>query len=282
MTAGPYTAQEVSGSSLRLDGGAMFGVVPRTLWERKTSPDKRNRIHLAAHPLLLRRTDGSGEPRTVLIEGGTSFTFNEKEKDIYGIAGQGLTADLGRLGVEPGEVDLIVMSHLHFDHAGGLVEAGEDGEIRPAFPRATIVVQKGELEDALDPDPIRQASYRTDEITKLAEAGRFSPVDGEAEVAESIFVEPAPGHTRSHQVIRIGEGNGALVFVGDLIPTSAHINPAWLMSYDLFPLDCSMSRRILLERAVSEEWILYFYHDPRVRAGKVTLGKNGRYQFHPI
>lgn len=260
----------------------MFGVVPRALWEKRTSPDKRNRINLAAHPLLLRRKGKRGENRTILVEAGTSFTFDEKEMDIYGVSGQGVIADLGRMGIESGEVDLIVLSHLHFDHAGGLVDCDRDGTIRPAFPSARIVVQEGELEDALDPDPIRKASYRSDEIALLHRAGLFSPVNGEAEVEESIFVEPAPGHTRCHQVIRIGEGEGSLVFVGDLIPTSSHINPAWLMAYDLFPLDCFTNRRAFLERAVNEGWILYFYHDPRVRAGTVSQNEKGKYTFHPV
>jgi glyoxylase-like metal-dependent hydrolase (beta-lactamase superfamily II) len=275
-TAAGYRLEPVKGSSLRLDGGAMFGVVPKVLWEDKTQSDERNRIRLATDPLLLR-----GNGRTILFEGSTSFNFDEKGKDIYGVAGKGLVADLEQLGVSPGDVDLVVMTHLHFDHAGGLVRRSIGGGLEPAFPRARIVVQKGELEDSLNPPEIRAASYRTEDIEVLREAGLFVPVEGTAAVAEGITVEPGKSHTRCHQVIRVGEGEEAVVFVGDLIPTAAHINPSWLMAYDLYPLDCAQTRKEFLVRAEREGWTLYFYHDPRHKAGKVSRNERGRYTFHP-
>jgi glyoxylase-like metal-dependent hydrolase (beta-lactamase superfamily II) len=275
-TAGGYTLTPVKGSSLWLDGGAMFGVVPKAMWKDRTESDDRNRIHLAADPLLLQ-----GNGRTILFEGSTSFNFDEKKRDIYGVAGEGLVADLERLGVAPGDVDLVVMTHLHFDHAGGLVRRGGDGGLVPTFPNARIAVQKGELEDSLNPPDIRAASYRTGDIELLREAGLFEPVEGKAVVADGIFVEPGKSHTRCHQTIRVGEKEDGVVFVGDLIPTSAHINPAWIMAYDLYPLDCAQVRKEFLARAEQEGWTLYFYHDPRFKAGTISRNERGAYTFHP-
>lgn len=277
ITVAGFRAEPVTGSALRLDGGAMFGVVPKTLWKDKTGPDDRNRIDLSADPLLLR-----GHGKTILFEGGTSLNFDAKMQDIYGVTGSGLAADLERRGVAAEDVDLVIMTHLHFDHAGGLVRTGESGDLEPAFPNARIVVQKGELEDGLEPPEIRSASYRTGDLKLLNDAGLFAPVEGSCEAAPGIFVEPGKSHTRCHQTIRVGEGEGALVFVGDLIPTAAHINPAWLMAYDLYPLDCAQTRKAFLERAVAEGWILYFYHDPRFKAGRVTLNERKKYTFHPL
>jgi glyoxylase-like metal-dependent hydrolase (beta-lactamase superfamily II) len=272
-----YTAEPVFGSSIWLDGGAMFGVVPKALWKDRTASDDRNRIHLATDPLLLR-----GRGRTILLEGGTSFNFDEKSQDIYGVSGQGLVAALERLEVSPEAVDLVVMTHLHFDHAGGLVKPDREGRLVPTFPRAKIVVQQGELDDALNPPEIRLASYRSEDIKLLHQAGLFAPVEGAVTVAEGISVEPGKSHTRCHQVIRVGEGEEAIVFVGDLIPTSAHVNPAWLMAYDLYPLDCAQTRREFLERAEKEGWTLYFYHDPESKAGKIRRNERGKYTFHPL
>jgi glyoxylase-like metal-dependent hydrolase (beta-lactamase superfamily II) len=144
------------------------------------------------------------------------------------------------------------------------------------------VVQKGELEDALNPPEIRAASYRTEDIEALHEAGLFEPVDGAAAVENGIFVEPGKSHTRCHQTIRVGEGGEAVIFVGDLIPTSAHIHPSWIMAYDLYPLDCARVRKEFLARAEGEGWTLYFYHDPRFKAGRIGRNERGRYTFEPL
>jgi len=255
----------------------MFGVVPKALWQKQASSDERNRIHLATDPLLLR-----GRGKTILLEGGTSFLFDEKLADIYRVSGNGLVADLEQRGVTRESVDLIVMTHLHFDHAGGLVLQDRSGRLKPAFPNARIVVQQGELDDGLEPPEIRKASYRTEDLRMLHEAGLFAPVDGPAEVLDGIYVEPGRSHTRCHQVIRVGTGSEAIAFVGDLIPTSSHINPAWLMAYDLYPIDCNDRRKEFLAQAANQRWILYFYHDPRIKAGRVERNERGMYTFTQV
>ena len=260
-----------------LDGGAMFGVVPKTLWEKKCPADARNRIKLALNSLLI-RTPGA----IVLVETGIGSKLGSKLSDVYCVEQDpGLLGSLGRLGFAPEEVDFVINTHLHFDHCGGNTVRNEKGEIVPAFPRARYIIQKGEWEWALNPHEREKGSYQAENFRPLADYGLLQLVDGGSQVTAGIEVMLAPGHTARHQCVKVKSGGKTLVYLGDLVPTSAHIALAYGMSYDLHPLENLESKRTLYEQALAEDWTLAFVHDPGHYFGKVRK-LNRKYEFRPL
>ncbi|UCC82768.1 MAG: MBL fold metallo-hydrolase [Gemmatimonadota bacterium] len=253
----------------RLDGGAMFGVVPRPLWEKKLTPDERNRIALPMRPLLVETT---GE--LVLIDSGAGNKENAKFRDIYGIENGGqptaLEDAIREAGFQPSDVGIVVNTHLHFDHAGGDTVKREDGSIGPAFPGARHVVQLEEWNFAHQRNERVRASYLLHNFDPVHEAGLFAFADGDAEIVPGITVWPTPGHTPGHQSVLIrSEGESAL-FVGDLIPTAAHLPLPWIMGYDVEPLVTLETKRRVLEGVVRERTLLIFEHDPEIPWGYVA------------
>jgi glyoxylase-like metal-dependent hydrolase (beta-lactamase superfamily II) len=256
----------------QLDGGAMFGVVPKPLWERRIPADLRNRIPLALRCLLVEAPNA-----LVLIDTGIGNKYGEKFADIYGVLNSGdptrLEDGIRDAGFEPEDVDIVLSTHLHFDHAGGNTVRGEDGVIRPAFPNARYVVQKGELEFAHSQNERIRASYLLDNIEPVTEAGLWDLVEGEAEVTEGIRVVPTPGHTPHHQSVLVSSDGDTACFLADVCPTSAHLPLPWIMGYDLEPLLTLESKRSLWERARADDWLLVFEHDPRVPWGRLDLSE---------
>ena len=246
--------------SLWLDGGAMFGVVPRTLWSRRTVADERNRIQLAMRCLLIETPSA-----TVLVDTGLGNKEDARFLDIYGVSNAGeptrLEDSLRDLGVEPQQVDIVVSTHLHFDHAGGNTVRRPDGRIEPAFPNAMYAIQRGEWEYAqLDNERV-QASYVADNFMPLEADGRIRWLDVEREtIVPGVEVVRTPGHTPFHQS----------VLVADLVPTVAHLPLPWIMGYDVEPLTTLESKRHWIGRAVAEGWLLGFEHDPAVAWGTAS------------
>ncbi len=264
----------IDGGSLWLDGGAMFGIVPKPLWSRRAPADDRNRIPLAMRCLLV-ETDEA----TVLIDTGLGNKESDKFKSIYGVSNEGdptrLESSLDALGLEPSDVDLVVATHLHFDHAGGGTVRDPDGTIRPSFPNARYVVNRGEYAFArLDNERIR-ASYVPENFEPLAASGRLELVAGDTEVVPGIRLVHAPGHTPHHQSIRIDLGGDALLFLADLVPTTAHLHLPWIMGYDVEPMVTLESKRALLTRAAEEGLLLAFEHDPFVAWGRAAPAAGG-------
>ena len=251
-----------------LDGGAMFGVVPRPLWERRIPPDHRHRIPLALRCLLVEAPNA-----LVLVDTGIGNKEDDRFRDLYGVANGGdptrLEDALRAVGFQPEDVDVVVSTHLHFDHAGGNTRLDPDGEIRPAFPRARYVVQKGELDFAHSPNERIRASYLDHNIHSLAQAGLWDLVEGEAEVTTGIRVLPTPGHTPHHQSVLVESDGEVACFLADVCPTSAHLPLPWIMGYDLEPLVTLESKRLLWRRAREEGWLLVFEHDPDVPWGRL-------------
>ncbi len=245
----------------RLDGGAMFGVVPKPLWERRIAPDERNRIPLALRCLLVETHDA-----LVLVDTGVGNKENKKFRDIYGIENQGdptrLEDAIRAAGHTPDDVDVVINTHLHFDHAGGNTLRDEDGQVRPAFPHARYMVQRGELEFAKLPNERIRASYMGHNYEPVEEAGQWELVAGEAEIVPGVTVIPTPGHTPHHQSVLVQSRGSTACFLADLIPTTAHVDLPWIMGYDLEPLVTLETKRALLHRARQEEWLLIFEHDP--------------------
>jgi len=263
-----------------LDGGAMFGVVPRPLWEKKIPPDERHRIPLALRCLLVETPNA-----LVLVDSGIGNKENEKFRDIYGVDNAGtptrLEDAMRSVGFEPGDVDLVVSTHLHFDHAGGNTLLQEDGTLAPAFPRARYVVQAGELSFAQSPNERVRASYMAKNFLPLREAGVVDTVEGPVDLLEGIHLLPTPGHTPFHQYVILDGSGEKGIFLADVCPTSAHLPLPWIMGYDLEPLVTLETKRALWERAMAEGWILIFQHDASVPWGRMDL-KDGKVILNPV
>jgi glyoxylase-like metal-dependent hydrolase (beta-lactamase superfamily II) len=273
---GDITLHTLSDGSFRLDGGAMFGVVPRTLWERRTTPDARNRIALGIRPLLI-QTGG----QNVLVDAGIGDKMSAKDVELYGIdRAEHLEMSLAKVGLTPAAVDLVVATHLHFDHSGGFTRL-VDGALRPSFPNARYVVQRGEWEDATHPHARNRASYLPDNFMPLESAGVLDLVDGDREVAPGVHVRVTGGHTRWHQMVQIESGGQVAVFAADLIPTAAHVDGPWIMAYDLYPMDTLAYKRPFLEAAIAGEYVIFFEHDPSLAAGIIRV-EGGKYRVDPV
>jgi glyoxylase-like metal-dependent hydrolase (beta-lactamase superfamily II) len=258
----------------------MFGVVPKPLWERRAPPDDRNRIPLALRCLLIEHDDG-----LVLVDTGVGNKENDKFKDIYAVENSSeccptlLEDAIANTGFTSLDVKYVINTHLHFDHAGGNTVIGapgaEDAPVRLAFPDATYIVQKGELGFARDPNERTLASYLPPNFEPIAAANRWRLVEGEVEVLPGIRVVPTPGHVPFHQSVMIESGGETACFVGDLIPTVAHLPLAWIMGYDLEPLVTLETKRRFLARAEAEGWLLVFEHEPGPGIGRLEAGEKG-------
>ena len=271
---GGLRCHTLEGGLQRLDGGAMFGVVPRTLWRTRIEPDERNRILLAMRCVLVEHPDG-----LILIDTALGNKEDAKFLDIYGVQNQGLEGAtqledaLASAGFLPRDVKWVINTHLHFDHAGGNTTMDPELEndprrhVRPAFPHATYIVQRGELAFARHTNERTRASYLPHNFEPVAAADRWRLLDGDGEVFPGVSVRLTPGHVPFHQVVILSHGGETAVFVGDLFPTIAHLPLPWIMGYDLEPLRTLESKRALLADAVSGGWRLIFEHDPGVVMG---------------
>jgi glyoxylase-like metal-dependent hydrolase (beta-lactamase superfamily II) len=264
------TCHALEGGTQRLDGGAMFGVVPKVLWQRRIPADDRNRIPLALRCLLVEHDDG-----LVLIDTGIGNKENEKFIGIYGVdnAGQDsrtkLEDALRELGHGPEDVRWVINTHLHFDHAGGDTWRDPAGKVGLAFPKARYVVQQRELDFARHTNERTAGSYLAHNFQGVP----FQLIDGEMEILPGIRGIPTPGHVPYHQSVLVASGGERACFIADLVPTSAHLPLPWIMGYDLEPLVTLETRRRLYQRAEAEQWLLVFEHDPKVVSGR--LGREG-------
>jgi glyoxylase-like metal-dependent hydrolase (beta-lactamase superfamily II) len=260
----------------KLDGGAMFGVVPKPLWSRRIQADERNRIPLAMRCLLIEHDRG-----LVLIDTGAGNKEDAKFHEIYGVenAGSGgrtlLEAALKQLGHSPDDVSLVIDTHLHFDHAGGNTWVDEGGGVHPSFPRARYVVQRGEYDWATHTNERTAASYFARNYDPIVAAGLFEFVEGEREYWPGIRLIPTPGHTPHHQGVLLESEGERLFYAADLMPTSAHVPLPWIMAYDVEPLVTLETKRGILRRAVDEDWLVTFEHDPVVGFGRVRSDGKG-------
>jgi len=261
-TLGSLRIHAIQAGGQKLDGGAMFGVVPKPLWERHIPPDERNRIQLGMRCLLIEHKSG-----LILIDTGAGNKETEKFYDIYGIENKGangrtaLEDGLAQLGVAPEDITLVINSHLHFDHAGGNTYRDPEGVVRPSFPKARYLVQRGEYRYATHPNERTLASYFPLNYEPLREAKSLVLADGEREIADGIRAIPTPGHVPFHQGILIESQGERAFFLGDLVPTTSHLPLAWIMGYDVEPLVTLETKRAILARAKQEHWLVVFEHD---------------------
>jgi len=256
---------------IRLDGGAMFGVVPRTLWEKQAPPDDRGRILLAMRPLVVRGM------RTMLIDAGLGDKDDAKFHDIYGVdRSRNLDLTLVEAGLRPEDIDIVLASHLHFDHCGGFTYRAADGTIRPKFPRAQYVVRRGEWEDATHTHERNRASYLPDNYVPLAAAGVLQLVDDDQTIMPGVRVKRTGGHCMHHQIIYIESGSKTAVFAADLVPTTAHLPNPWIMGYDLYPMDTLAAKKTFFADVAEKDAVVFFEHDPAVAAAYIREDKGKR------
>jgi glyoxylase-like metal-dependent hydrolase (beta-lactamase superfamily II) len=262
LTLGDLELTPLLDRHFRLDGGAMFGVVPKPLWEKRAPADDRNRITMAMRPLLVR-----GE-RLMIIDAGAGEKMEPKLQEIYGFERrESLAASLAAAGVRPGDVEIVLASHLHFDHAGGFTARDTSGAVVPAFPNARYVINAGEWEDATHPHERNRASYFAENYVPLREAGVADFMDGDGEVMPGVRVRRTGGHTRWHQIVYLESGGKTAVFAADLMPTMAHVDVPWIMGYDLYPMETLEFKRAFVREAVEREYVIFFEHDPQIAAG---------------
>jgi len=264
MRHGEFELISLSDGFFRLDGGAMFGVVPKVLWSTRAPADERNRVRLGMRPVIVRGA------LTVLIDAGVGDKTAARQAEIFGLERVfHLDHSLSAAGIPPEAIDVVVATHLHFDHAGGFTVRGEDGRLRPRFPRARYVVRRGEWEDAIAPNERTRASYLPENLLPLAESGVLRLIDEDTTIMPGVHLRRTGGHTAHHQMVVIESTGGTAVVVGDMIPTVAHLPEAWVMGYDLYPLDTLAFRRSFLREAVARGHLVFFGHDPVVAAGYV-------------
>jgi len=265
----------ISTGKLLLDGGAMFGVIPRPMWEKKMQPDARNRITLSMNSFLIH----AGGKR-ILVETGAGEKMTAKFRDIYGLDGPFLDDGLRRYGLRPEDIDIVLDTHLHFDHCGGNTRIEKD-KVVPAFPNARYIVQRGEFEHAMNPNERDRASYFPENYAPLEAAGMFSLLDGDREIAPGVEVIRLPGHNADMQGVKLTGGGKTAFLFADLVPTTAHLPIPWIMGYDLYPMMTLENKKRWIPEVVQEGWLALFAHDARVPAAYLRE-RNGQWEAEPV
>jgi methylmalonyl-CoA epimerase len=273
LPLGNLRLTSVNDGLFRLDGGAMFGVVPRPLWEKKAPPDERNRIVLGMRPLVVEADWGR-----MIVDCGAGDKMDAKSADIYALdRRRHLDHALADAGLSAESFDYVLATHLHFDHFGGATTRDAAGAVRPRFPKATYFIRRAEWNDATHPHERNRASYLPDDFVPLDKAGVVGFYDADQEIQPGVRVVRTGGHTGQHQIVFLESGGKTAVFTADLIPTTAHVQDAWIMGYDLFPMETLSFKKRFIRDAIEREFLIFFEHDPFVAAGYIREKDGKRY-----
>jgi glyoxylase-like metal-dependent hydrolase (beta-lactamase superfamily II) len=261
---------------MKFDGGAFFGVVPKVLWSRQIPADRRNRVTVGVNCLLIQAGG-----KTILVDTGLGTKHDRKWKTMYGLQTGRLLEQLRQRGVAPEAVDLVLLSHLHFDHAGGCTRKDSSGKIVPTFPRAKYLVQRSDWEEATHPNERNRAGYFSRDFVPVEEHKQLELLDGDEEVMPHVWVKRTGGHTKGHQMVMLKVGEQRMACLFDLVPTPVHLPLPWIASFDLFPVEVLDLKRTLLAQAEQERWLLLFDHGLTERAG--YLERSGAsYRLKPL
>jgi len=271
LELGKFRIYPIVDSYFRLDGGSLFGIVPKTMWGNSWPVDERNRIRLAVRCLLL-----EANSKWILIETGNGDKFSQKQKEIYGIDPHpSVIEQMQEIGVKPEDIQIVINSHLHFDHAGGNTRKDPaTGGWIPSFPNARYVVQRGEYEFATHLNERTRGSYRIEDYVSLYEKGLFDFAEGDKVVAPGIKVVRSGGHSPAHQCVLLESDGKTAFFLGDLLPTRANIAYPYISAFDIEPLVTLEKKKEYLKRAAEEDWLLLFVHDPDIASGRVEIRDN--------
>jgi len=271
MKIGKYNIHTIESGDLLLDGGAMYGVIPKPLWEKSSPSDEKNRIHLKTRHLLL-----VSDSKKILIDTGSGKNWNEKFEKIYSIdySQHDLFPALAKFGIKPDEITDVILTHLHFDHVGGAV-VFENGKPIPAFPNAKYHVQQKQYEWAINPSERDRASYFNERFVTLFNEGILKQYNGNFQFDENINLIVVNGHTPMQQLVKISDSNKTIFYCGDLIPLASHISLPYIMGYDLQPILTLNEKKEILPTAVDENWLLFFDHDPKIAASTITKNECG-------
>lgn len=271
MKIGNYTLHTLELGSFGLDGGAMFGIVPKTLWQKENPADSENRIDMHTRCLLLR---DSLSKRNILVDCGLGDKDDAKFKERYKVASYALDVELAKQGLKPEDITDIIATHFHFDHMGGLTKFDEAGKLTARFPNAKIWAQKRNWAHAWKPNEKDRASYLQDNFSIYEGDSRLQLVNGEEEILPGIRVKISEGHTIAMQHPLISDGTQSLIYCADIIPMSAHVRTAWVMSYDCFPLTTIEEKKKILKECVEKETVVFFEHCPHMHGARVSWTGN--------
>jgi glyoxylase-like metal-dependent hydrolase (beta-lactamase superfamily II) len=258
-------------NSFKVDGGAMYGVVPKIIWQKFNPPDADNMVKLDLN-LLLVKVDGEN----ILIDAGIGDALSDRQKKMFGVErSSGLEKGLSEAGVRPEDIDLVLLTHLHADHAGGVITLDKDGKKLPRFPNARHVVQLKEWSEAMEPDERTSATYFTSNLKLLEQEKLLELVDGDDEVTDGVKLIVTGGHTPGHQAVLIEDGENKIVWPGDIIPSTYHLRIPYVASVDLYPRETMQQKKKFLRMCSEDGWLLAFDHDLKVKLGKLEAREVG-------
>ena len=278
----PYQVGDVKVHLLRdsvywTDAGAIFGIVPKAIWSRHAQPDRRGRVPLAVNCYLIQT-----KRHNILVDTGLGNKLNAKWRDIYAVKKDGVLLDeLAKVGVGADEVDAVILTHLHFDHAGGATTIDEDGVLGITFPKATYLCQRRDWLDATHPNERTRGGYQPEDFLPLKEAGCLRLLEGDQFLSKNVSTIVTGGHTTAHQVVRVASRRQVGYFPGDILPTAAYVPPAYATAYDLHPQTTLEAKKTLLRRAARRRALLFLPHEIDNPIGRVAVENDGRYVFTP-
>ncbi len=269
-TLGDFELTVLSDGNYWADGGAMFGIIPRVMWEKRITPDERNTIAMGTNSLLIR----TGR-ENVLVDTGIGSKLNDKMRAIHRNQAL-LMRSFEQAGVSPDEIDIVINTHLHFDHCGWNTYYDKNGKPVPTFPRATYYVQRGEMEHAHEQHERDRVSYMTDNYDPLLASGQMKLLEGDAEIVPGISVKVYPGHTRDLQAVMVRSNGKVASYPSDLLCDAKHLDPVWVLGFDLYPLETIANKHRFYEHAVPEQWLVAFTHDHELPWARLKIGEKGR------
>jgi glyoxylase-like metal-dependent hydrolase (beta-lactamase superfamily II) len=275
LTLSDFELSIFSDGTYPLDGGAFFGVVPKIMWSRKVAADENNYVQAGLNSLLIRTEHPGTGKQTVLVETGMGNKLSERMVKFYGQPAQ-LLANLAAGGISPEDIDIVINTHLHFDHCGWNTVRDPGGKIVPTFPRAKYYAPEGEWQYARRPSERDAISYIPDNYDPLVQSGQMTLLKGGEEIVPGISVKTFPGHTAHMQAVIVESGGRTACYISDLIPTTAHVDLTWGMSFDLYPLQTIESKKQYYAKAIAEKWLTVFTHDPKVPWAHVEKDESGK------